>query len=956
MYPNKRTAYEVADTQDTEDAIVLKRIRVLTGANIWAYRPVLEALVDIGRYEELPSNKLPGFTEGLASLIPSLWQHRCSEGRPGGFFERLRLGTYMGHILEHVILELQTLAGMDVGFGRTRQASKPGEYYVVFDYKDAEAAKLCAYLARDLLEQLAHGERPNLDLQAELSHIREVAQDNMLGPTTQAIVDAARRRRIPWFRLDGDGGSLVQLGYGCFARRIMAAETSLTGSIATEVASDKELAKKLLDKVGVPVPTGQVVTSADDAVKALVALDCAVVVKPLDGNQGKAVSVNLTTEEQVRTAFEMARQISEKVIVERYLTGKDYRLLVVDNHMVAAAVRTPAQVVADGSHTIGELVEMLNSDPRRGRGHSAVLTRITMDDAAAMTLDKQGFTTESIPPAGQVVLLRDNSNLSTGGTARDVTDEVHPDNAELAVQAARTVGLDVAGIDIVCEDISRPLLAQGGGVVEVNAAPGLRMHVCPSEGTPRPVGDAIVKMLFPKGAPTRVPLIAVTGTNGKTTVTRMIAHIFSTMKKYVGMTNTDGVYFNGVCRIKGDCSGPRSAEAVLQHPMVEVAVLETARGGILRSGLGWDRSNVSVVLNVSNDHLGLDGIDTLRRMARVKRLIVERVRCDGYGVLNADDPLVADMAEECPGSIIFFGTDCTTPVMREHLAAGGKAVYNRNGGKIIIAEGSRETVLLDAADIPATYGGLIPFQVTNAMASAAAAWGAGAPLKAIRLGLRTFQADDKTAPGRFNVFEVGGAKVIVDYGHNPHALRAMQMAVRQMKPRRAIGVVTAPGDRRDEDIEEVAFIAAQTFDWVIVREDDDLRGRQPGEIARLIKGTIARANPSLPVCLVPDSREATDQALEMARPGDMAVIFVDGVEETIEQVKRAREARVMEQHGSWQPAFLGDKVPPVHHDVPDGEGKAASPEVEVAIERDLQPNLSVLHIDHSSQGDLPPGV
>lgn len=879
--------------------IQIKRVKVLTGANIWAYRPVLEILADIGKYEHLPSNMMPGFTERLVEVIPSLWEHRCSEGRPGGFLERMRTGTYMGHIVEHVILELQSLAGMDVGFGRTRQTEHYGEYRIVVDYMDPEAAEMCVYLAVEIAEKLAEGQLFDLDLAARLDEIRGVAEDNMLGPSTQAIVDAARRRRIPWFRLSR--GSLVQLGHGRYARRIQASETSFTANIGVEIASDKELTKELLSKVGVPAPEGEVVSDADDAWRAAIRIDGPVVIKPYDGNQGKAVSVNLTTEEQVRIAFTLAHEFSRRVIVERFISGRDFRLLVVGGKMVAAAERRPAQVVADGRHNVRDLVNMLNEDPRRGHGHGSALTRIKMDAAAELTLTKQDLTWESVPSPGQVVFLRDNSNLSTGGTATDVTDEVHPDNAALAVLAAQTIGLDIAGVDVVCENIKRPLYEQGGGVVEVNAAPGLRMHVYPSEGKSRPVGEAIVDMLFPRDAQTRVPLIAVTGTNGKTTVVRMIAHIYSTMKQYVGLTTTDGIYFDGVRRVKGDCSGPRSAEAVLQHPRVEVAVLETARGGILRSGLAWDESTVSVLLNVANDHLGLEGIETPERLARVKRVVVESVGRSGYGVLNADDPIVADMEQDCPGQVIFFSLDPSGTVMSAHLAKGGMAAFLRNGA-LILAKGSEETVLMRAADIPATYEGTIVFQTQNALSAAAACWGAGVPLDSIRLGLRTFQTDEKMTPGRFNVFNVGRARVVIDYGHNPHALRAIQAAVAQMRPRRAIGVVAAPGDRRDADIQELAAVAAGTFDWIIVREDDDLRGRERGEVAHLIADTIARIRPSLPLTIVLDELEAVQQALEMAKAGDLLVVFVDKVDETIEQVKNASKALAMEESGSfWVP-------------------------------------------------------
>ncbi|MDQ6694763.1 MAG: cyanophycin synthetase [Chloroflexota bacterium] len=876
--------------------IQIKKIKVLSGANIWAYRPVIEILTDIGKYEYLPSNEILGFTERLVDLIPSLWEHRCSEGRPGGFLERLRIGTYMGHIIEHIILELQSLTGMDVGFGRTRGTERKGEYRIVADYLDAEAAKECAYLAVEIVEHLAENVPLPFTLQDRLQKVREIGEDNMLGPSTQTIVDAARARRIPWFRLNNAG--LVQLGHGKYARRVQAAESTLTSNIGVEIASDKELTKDLLDKVGVPVPNGEVVSSGEAAWQAAQEMGCSVVLKPYNGNQGKAVSVNLTTEEQVRAAYDLAALFGRNVIVERYLPGSDYRLLVINGQLVAAAQRSAPQVVTDGRGNIRELVERVNSDPRRGHGHGSALTRIKMDAAAELTLAKQGLTWESVPPAGQVVMLRDNSNLSTGGTATDVTDEVHPDNAAIAVLAAQTIGLDIAGVDVVCNNIRRPLAEQGGGIVEVNAAPGLRMHVFPSEGKSRPVGRAIVDMLFPRGSDARVPLIAVTGTNGKTTVTRMIAHIYSTMHRYVGMTTTDGIYFGGTRRVKADASGPRSAESVLQHPMVEVAVLETARGGILRSGLAWDRSACSVVLNVANDHMGLEGIDTPEQLARVKGVIVESVSSDGYAILNADDRLVVEMAERCPGGIIYFGMDCSNAVISGHLADGGKAAYITDG-KLVLAEGTEETTLIRASDIPATYGGLIPFQVLNSLAAGAACWGAGVPIESIRLGLRTFQTDEKTAPGRFNLFNVGKARVIVDYGHNPHALRAVQGAISQMRPRRSIGVIASPGDRRDVDIQELAIVAANTFDWVIIREDDSLRGRERGEVSQLIAETITRVKPSLSITIIIDEMEAVSQALEMARSGDLVVLFADHVDETIEQVKLAGKVAEKEESDAF---------------------------------------------------------
>ncbi|MDQ2806924.1 MAG: cyanophycin synthetase [Chloroflexota bacterium] len=862
----------------------IERIRTLVGPNIWAYRPVLEIWLDIGDFEERPSDAIPGFTERLVALLPSLWEHRCSEGRPGGFLERLRLGTYMGHILEHVILELQSLAGMDVGYGRTRGTGRYGQYRVVVDYKDEEAAKLCVNLALEIMAALTADPPEPFDLKPRLDAIREVGEDNMLGPSTQALVDAAKARGIPWFRLNDS--NLVQLGHGRYARRIQAAETSHTANIGVEIASDKELTKGLLARVGVPVPEGRVIRSEDVAWETAQRVGLPVVVKPKDGNQGKAVSVNLTTQEQVEAATRLALEYDSRVIIESFYPGNDYRLLVVDGKLVAAALRRPAQVVGNGSDSVQMLVQRVNEDPRRGIGHGAAMTRIRLDDAAALTLVKQGLTWDSVPPAGAVVFLRDNSNLSTGGTATDVTDEVHPDNAAIAELAARTVGLDIAGVDVVTRNIRSSMHENGGGIVEVNAAPGLRMHLYPAEGKSRPVGEAVMAMLFPPERPGRIPLIAITGTNGKTTVTRMITAVYATMRQFVGMTTTDGIYFDGCLRVSGDCSGPRSAEAVLQHPDVEVAVLETARGGILRSGLGWDKCQVAVVTNISNDHLGLDGIDSPERLAEVKRVPVESVAKGGCAVLNAEDPLVAAMADATTEAVIYFGRDPRGLVMSRHLATGGRAVFLR-GNMVTLAEGARETPLLDANDIPAGMGGKISFQIVNAMTAAAACWGAGCPLDAIQLGLRTFQPDVDTAPGRFNLFTVGQATVILDYGHNPKALLAIRDAVQALAPRRSIGVVAAPGDRRDADIGELARIAAATFDRIIVREDTDLRGREPGEVAELICANISAARPDLPVTIIRDEAASIRAAIEEAQPGDLVVAFIDAVQASIALVRAA---------------------------------------------------------------------
>src|SRR4051812_9925364 len=644
--------------------VTVRATQVWRGPNIAAYMPVIRVTLDIGPYEEHPSTDFPGFVERLTAWLPGIATHECGLGRPGGFVERLRGGTYLAHIVEHITLELQNLIGFDVSFGRARGAGERGVYTVVFAYKEEQPAKAAFETALRLTLAAMH-DQP-FALEDELDQLHDLADTYRLGPSTGAIVAAARARDIPVLRLTPKD-SLVQLGYGVYQKRIQASETSNTRAIAVDMCQNKEMTNRMLRAVGVPVPDGRPVDSADDAWAAAQAIGLPVVVKPEDGNQGKGVSVNLHTEADVRTAYAIARAFRSGVLVERFVQGHDYRLLIVNGTLVAAARRDPAQVVGDGQHTVGELVEIVNQDPRRRAGHSSTMTRIRVDEAAELVLQQQGLTVESIPEAGQVVRLRTNCNLSTGGTAADVTDIVHPANAQVARLAAQIFDLDVAGIDMLCSDITRPLAEQAGAIVEVNAAPGLRMHIAPAAGTPRDVGTPIVEMLYPNDAPSRIPIIAVTGTNGKTTVTRLIAHMHRTARKTVGMTNTDGIYIGEDRVMSGDCSGPRSAQAVLLHPHVEVAVLETARGGILREGLGYDGVDVGVVTNVSADHLGQKGITNLEDLARVKQVVIDAVYRDGAAVLNADDPLVAAMAADTDAKVIYFSVQPNNHVVAAHL-------------------------------------------------------------------------------------------------------------------------------------------------------------------------------------------------------------------------------------------------------------------------------------------------
>lgn len=857
----------------------VESIRALRGPNIYAFMPVLHIVLDVGAYEHRASDSFPGFTERLVAWLPGLQKHECSVGRPGGFIERLQRGTYLAHITEHITLELQTLMGFDVAYGRARGTGRPGVYNVIIAYKEEEPARQAFDTALRLTLAAMH-DQP-FDVEGEVEKLLALSDEYRLGPSTGAIVEAARKRRIPVIRITPTG-SLLQLGYGVHQRRIQASETSLTSSIAVDICQDKPLTNQMLRTVGVPVPEGETVHSEDEAWAVAQAVGLPVVIKPADGNQGKGVSVNLNSEKSIRTAYEIAHSIKGNgVLVEQYIEGADHRLLVVNGKMVAAARREPAQVKGDGQHTVAELVEEMNKDPRRRPGHSSTLTRIRLDAAAELVLEQQGLTTASIPEAGQTVLLRNNSNLSTGGTAIDVTDVTHPLNAQLAELAAQILALDVAGIDIVCKDISRPLSEQRGAIVEVNAAPGLRMHLSPAEGQPRDVGKAIVDMLFPDGSSSRIPLIAVTGTNGKTTVTRLISHMYETARWVVGMTSTEGTYINQERILFGDCSGPKSARALLLHPNVEVAVLETARGGILREGLAFDCCKVGVVTNISADHLGIGGINTLEELARVKQVVVEAVADDGAAVLNADDPLVAEMAAATDAEVIYFTTNSSNHIIEAHLAEHGRCVLVENGYIVLVVDDERiELVELDRIEF--TMGGKIQFQVANALAATAAAWAAGLNPAMIARALTTFKSEFKVIPGRFNVVDVNGIEVIIDYGHNQAAVRAFTQAVQALGERRTTVVIGLPGDRRDQDIVSTFQETLPIADSYMLYDLFELRGRAAQELPRLMASHIPT---HIPYQIVAHEKDALVQAWATLQPGDRLVVIADNVDQTYETLQ-----------------------------------------------------------------------
>ncbi|HVT30876.1 MAG TPA: cyanophycin synthetase [Lacipirellulaceae bacterium] len=859
----------------------IQKIFTLRGPNIWANFPVLEVWVDLEEFKDTSSEMLPGFNDRLMRWLPSMIEHRCSIGERGGFFERLRRGTYMGHILEHTTLELQSLAGNTVGFGRARETSTEGLYKVAIEYLEEDVALASLQTAFRLLMAAVHDH--SFDIDAEVAKLRELTQNVCLGPSTGAIVDAAKERGIPCLRLTSD--SLVQLGYGARQRRICAAETDRTSAIAESIASDKHLTRTLLKAAGVPVPEGRPVTDLADALAAAEDLGGPVVVKPLDGNHGRGVATNLTTREQIEAAYEVAIKEGSRVVVERCISGEDYRLLVVGNKLVAAAHREPAHVVGNGRLTVRQLVDEANRDPRRSDGHGSMLSCIKIDATAIGVLSDQGYNPESIPPLGTKVLIRRNGNLSTGGTATDVTEFVHPEVARRVVDAVRMVGLDIAGVDVIAKDISHPLREQGGAVIEVNAGPGLRMHLSPSKGTPQPVGRAIVDLMFPESQNGRIPIVAVTGVNGKTTTTRLLAHIVSTTGKKVGMACTDGVYFAGERIDADDCSGPKSARAILMNPQVEVAVLETARGGILREGLGFDRCDVAVVTNIGEgDHLGQADIQTVEQLAKVKRAIVEAMAPTGAAVLNAEDPLVAEMAKYCPGKVVFFANSGSHPLIVQRRSQGARVAFVRDHA-IALAEGAYEFTLLSLDRIPLTFGGRIGFQVENVLAAAAACWALGLPAEQIRLGLESFSAEMDKVPARFTVFEIAGATVIVDYGHNPSSLSAILSAIESFPAQLRTAVYSVAGDRRDCDIIRQGELLGGAFDRVLLYEDHYLRGRTPGEIIGLLRAGLANSRRAKEMQAFSTWTSAADAALRLVRPGELLLVQADVVDEAVNYLK-----------------------------------------------------------------------
>lgn len=882
----------------------IRSINAMKGPNYWSVRrhKLIVMVLDLEDMEEKPTNKIPGFRERLEALFPTMIEHRCSVGSKGGFFQRVDEGTWMGHVIEHIALEIQTLAGMDVGFGRTRGYGEVGVYNVVFAYMEEKVGRYAAEASVRICEALIDGNK--YDLAEDIQRMRELREDERLGPSTGSIVEEAASRGIPWIRLNKY--SLCQLGYGANQKRIQATVTSETSSIGVELACDKEDTKYLLEQAEVPVPKGDIIRRESSLESTCRYVGYPLVVKPVGGNHGRGITVNIQNYDQALEAFRAAKRVSETIIIEKYITGEDYRLLVINNKLVAAAIRTPAHVVGDGKSTIQELVDEVNKDPRRGYGHENVLTQITINDLTLSILKTKGYTAETVPAVGERVILKDTANLSTGGTAEDVTDIVHPSNVFMAERISKIIDLDICGIDIMTTDISKPLSETGGAVLEVNAGPGFRMHLAPTTGLPRNVAAPVVDKLFPNGASGRIPIVAVTGTNGKTTTTRLIAHL-AKMKGYrVGYTTTDGVYIQNQLLMSGDCTGPVSAEFVLKDPTVDFAVLECARGGLLRAGLGFHNCDVGIVTNVAADHLGLKGIHTIEQLAKVKGVIPETVLPEGYAILNADDDLVYDMRKSVNCNVALFSMDEDNPRIKAMQKLGGISAIYENGF-ITICRGEWKIRITKAVNVPLTYGGKATFMIQNILPAVITGYVRGFSIEDMKVALETFIPSPAQTPGRLNMFRFKDFDVLLDYAHNPAGMRALQKFIDNIDASVKVGVIAGVGDRRDEDTNEVGAVAAEMFDEIIIRQDKHLRGRSEEELIGLLKQGIEKQDPNKKITIIPNEREAATHAIKNAKKGSLIVICSDVIPDALELVQQLKEEEAKRLY-----EFSTDDIPNKH--------------------------------------------
>lgn len=859
--------------------------KVMRGPNYWSnYRKKLIVIkLDIGELENAPTNTIEGFAERIKKLIPSLYHHECSEGHPGGFFHRIETGTWMGHVVEHIALEIQSLAGMECGYGRTRSTNVNGVYHVVFSYKHEKAGLYAAKAAVAIAEALIKNEP--YDLQKDIEQLSYMNRRLSFGPSTNSIVTEAKKRNIPFKRLSE--GSLVTFGYGNKQQRIRAAITGNTSGIGIDMAGDKDQTKRMLQNAYISVPKGILVFDEEELRTALHNIHFPVVLKPVDGNHGRGITTNITTVEDAVAAFHVAKSISREVIVEEFIQGFDYRFLVINYKLVAVAKRTPAMVMGDGKSTIAALIEQTNKDPKRGNGHENVMTQIVVDEITEHILEKKKVTLSHVLPLGEILFLKDTANLSTGGTATDVTDLVHPENAFMAERVARLLNLDICGIDVVAKDINIPLTKEVGGIVEVNACPGLRMHLSPSKGLARNVAEPIVDMLFPENSNGRIPIIAVTGTNGKTTTTRLIAHIAQHAGKKVGYTTTEGIYIQGKAINMGDCTGPVSAEAVLYDPTIDFAVLECARGGILRSGLGFDNCDISIVTNVTEDHIGLKDIHSIKDLAKVKTVVARSTFDHGYSILNADDDLVFNMSRDLSCNIALFSINETNERILEHCKNGGMAAIIEKG-YLTICKGEWKTRIEKITNIPLSLNGRAECMIKNILPATLAAVIQGFRMEDIRAALKSFIPSAEQTPGRMNMFRFENFEVMIDYAHNPDGFLQLKKFMEKTPASVKVGILSATGDRRDEDILTIGKLSAQIFDEIIIKHDKDLRGRTKDEITRLLLEGIYSER-KMPVQIISNEFDSIQYALDNAKPGSFNVVLADDVMKTIQYIKNAQE-------------------------------------------------------------------
>jgi cyanophycin synthetase len=866
----------------------IREINAMRGPNYWSVRrhKLIVMVLDLEEMEELPSNKIDGFYDRLKSMFPTMFEHRCSVGEPGGFFQRVEEGTWMGHIIEHIALEIQTLAGMDVGFGRTRGYGEVGVYNVVFAYTEESVGRFAAEVSVKICEALISGE--TYDLADDIQKMRELREDSRLGPSTGSIVEEAESRGIPWIRLNKY--SLCQLGYGANQKRIQATVTSETSSIGVELACDKEDTKFLLEQAEVEVPKGDIIRRERSLEEACRYVGFPLVIKPVDGNHGRGITVNIQNYEEALEAFNHAKESSRSgaIIVEKFIKGDDYRLLVINNRLVAAAKRTPAHVIGDGKSTVQELINEVNKDPRRGYGHENVLTQITVNELTLTIIKDAGYTLESVVPKDEMLILKDTANLSTGGTAEDVTDIVHPSNISMAERISKIIDLDICGIDIATTDISKPLSETGGAVLEVNAGPGFRMHLAPTKGLPRNVAGHVIDKLFPKGDTGRIPIVAITGTNGKTTTTRLIAHMAKMNGYRVGYTTSDGVYIQNRLLMTGDCTGPASAEFVLKDPTVNFAVLESARGGLLRAGLGFKKCDIGIVTNVAADHLGLKGIHTIEQLAKVKGVIPETVLPNGYAILNADDDLVYEMRRTVNCNVALFSMDENNPRIKALQRIGGiTAVYEN--GYVTICRGEWKMRIMKAENIPLTYGGKAKFMIQNVLPAILTANIQGFSIEDMKAALETFIPSATQTPGRLNLFKFENFTILLDYAHNPAGMLALKKFTDELDATVKVGIIAGVGDRREEDTNQIGSIAAEMFDEIIIRQDKRLRGRTETELIKMLDDGIKMVNPNKKTTIIPSEKEAITYAVKNAVKGSLIILCSDVIPDALALVQKFKE-------------------------------------------------------------------